>query len=47
MTTSVKPEVDAAVHSPQIYNGITATLNCTLCGMFVTIVWNMRVLHKM
>lgn len=29
--TSVRPEMHAAVRSPQVYNSMAATLNYTLC----------------
>lgn len=44
---SVKPEIDKAVHSPQFYSNITATLNCTLCSTLVIKLGKAHVPHQL
>lgn len=44
--TSVKLELDTAVHTPQFYNSITVTQNCTLCSKSLVILGKISALHK-
>lgn len=43
--TTVKREMDAAVHLPKFYNGINPSLTCTSCSKFVAILRKTVVLY--
>lgn len=42
----VKPEIDAAVYSPQLHNSVAGVLNCSICCRSVVVLEDIPLLHK-
>lgn len=46
-TLSVKPERNAAVHSPLFHSSVTTNLNSSVCSSFVAFLERLPVLHRL